>query len=105
MCNGLQENIKIRTYINDKKKNICDIATTPPIKNPTAIELWNLRIIIVPPMLRASNIRADQTDVKPSDHVRIPTTAHDIKARIPVIPRIEYLHINEGSKILNKANT
>lgn len=27
------------TYRSVRKKNICDIATTPPMKNPTAIEL------------------------------------------------------------------
>ena len=27
------------TYIKNKRKNICDIATMAPMKNPTAIEL------------------------------------------------------------------
>lgn len=93
------------TYTKDRKKNICDIATTPPMKKPTAIELWNLRIIIVPPILNAKSIRADQTDVKPSARDRVPMTAHAINARTPVKPRIEYLgifcyiiHTREASK-------
>jgi hypothetical protein len=55
------------------------------------MELWNFRIIIVPPMLSASNMKADHTEVKPSERDRVPTTAHDMNARMPVMARIEYL--------------
>ena len=67
------------------------MATTPPMKNPTAIELWNLRIIIVPPMQRAINIHADHIDEKPSARDRVPITGNDINVRIPVTVRMEYL--------------
>jgi hypothetical protein len=83
--------LKPFTYTKDKKKNICAMATTPPMKKPTAIELWNLRIIMVPPMLSASNMKADHTEVNPSAIDRVPMTAQDIKARRPVMARIEYL--------------
>lgn len=67
------------------------MATTPPMKNPTAMELWNLRIIMVPPILSASNMKADHAEVNPSASDRVPMTAQDIRASIPVIPRMEYL--------------
>ena len=84
---------KITTHIIDKKKNSCAIATTPPMKKPTAMELWNFRIIIVPPILNANNINADHVDMKPSDRFLVPITANDINVNIPVIERIEYLGI------------
>ena len=70
------------------------MATTPPIKKPTAILLWNFRMIIVPPMLNARSINADHTLVKPSAKDRVPMTAQDMRARMPVTPRIEYLQPN-----------
>jgi hypothetical protein len=83
--------LPVSTYINIKKKNICDIATTPPIKKPTAMELWNFLMIMVPPILRASNINADHIDVNASLNPRVDMTAHDMSARIPVKLRMEYL--------------
>ena len=85
----------------DKKKKSCDIATTPPIKKPTAIELWNLRMIIVPPMLSANSMKADHMDMKPSASDRVPMTANDINARMPVIVKIEYLQQNENRNMRN----
>lgn len=79
------------TYMSIKKKNICDMATTPPMKNPTAIELWNFLIIMVPPILKASNIKADHIEVKASLRPRVDMTAHDMSAKIPVKLNIEYL--------------
>ena len=79
------------TYINERKKNICAIAKTPPIKKPTAMELWNLRMIMVPPTLKPNNIAADQNETKASANDRDPITTHDISAKIPVIAKIEYL--------------
>jgi hypothetical protein len=46
-------------------KKSWDIATTDPMKKPTAMELWNFRIIIVPPMLNTRSISADQNRRKP----------------------------------------
>ena len=80
-----------QTYTSIKKKNICDIATTPPMKNPTAIELWNFLMIIVPPILSAKSISADHIDVKVSLKPRVDMTAQDMSARTPVKPRMEYL--------------
>eukprot|EP00529_Nitzschia_sp_RCC80_P033170 CAMPEP_0113483562 /NCGR_PEP_ID=MMETSP0014_2-20120614/23498_1 /TAXON_ID=2857 /ORGANISM="Nitzschia sp." /LENGTH=138 /DNA_ID=CAMNT_0000377113 /DNA_START=446 /DNA_END=862 /DNA_ORIENTATION=+ /assembly_acc=CAM_ASM_000159 len=79
-------------YTNIKKKNICDIATTPPMKNPTAMELWNFLIIIVPPTLNANSINADHIEVNASLRPLVDMTAHDINAKIPVKPKIEYHH-------------
>lgn len=70
------------------------MATTPPMKKPTAMLLWNFRMIMVPPMLNASNIKADHTLVNPSENDLVPITAQDMRAKIPVMPRMEYL---EGS--------
>lgn len=67
------------------------MATTPPMKKPTAMELWNLRIIIVPPMLSPINMRADHIDMNPSVSDRVPVTAKDINIRIPDKVKIEYL--------------
>jgi hypothetical protein len=61
------------------------------MKNPTAIELWNFLIIIVPPILKVSNINADHIDVNDSLKPRVDITAHDINASTPVNPKIEYL--------------
>jgi hypothetical protein len=72
-------------------KNICDIDTTPPMKNPTAMELWNFRIIMVPPMLRRQSIAADQKLANPSENGRVPITAKDMSIRRTVSPKIEYL--------------
>lgn len=72
------------------------MATTPPIKNPTAIELWNFLMIIVPPMLSARSISADHIEVKASLIPRVDMTAHDMRARTPVKPRIEYLGTSRG---------
>jgi hypothetical protein len=67
------------------------MATTPPIKKPTAIELWNFLIIIVPPIDKANSINADHIDVNVSDIPRVDITAHDINANTPVKLKIEYL--------------
>jgi hypothetical protein len=61
------------------------------MKNPTAIELWNFLMIMVPPILKASNIRADHIEVNASLRPRVDMTAHDMSARTPVKPRMEYL--------------
>jgi hypothetical protein len=61
------------------------------MKNPTAIELWNFLMIIVPPILNESNISADHIDVNASDRPRVDMTAHDINAKIPDRLKIEYL--------------
>lgn len=67
------------------------------MKNPTAIELWNFLIIIVPPILKVSNINADHIDVNDSLKPRVDITAHDINASTPVNPKIEYLSSSSSS--------
>mmetsp|Transcript_11913 Transcript_11913/g.28233 ORF Transcript_11913/g.28233 Transcript_11913/m.28233 type:complete len:169 (+) Transcript_11913:421-927(+) len=62
------------------------------MKNPTAIELWNFLMIMVPPILNVKSITADQIDVKDSLKPRVDITAQDIRASIPVNPKIEYHH-------------
>jgi hypothetical protein len=94
----MQKTNRGTTYRSVKKKNICDMATTPPMKNPTAMELWNFLMIIVPPMLNASSINADHIEVKVSLIPRVDMTAQDMRARTPVNPRIEYLEGENGSK-------
>mmetsp|Transcript_22760 Transcript_22760/g.42303 ORF Transcript_22760/g.42303 Transcript_22760/m.42303 type:complete len:114 (-) Transcript_22760:260-601(-) len=68
------------------------MATTPPMKNPTAMELWNFLMIMVPPILNAKSIKADHIDVKVSLMPRVDMTAQDMSARTPVSPRMEYHH-------------
>lgn len=63
------------------------------MKKPTAIELWNLRMIMVPPTLNPSNIAADQNETKASAKDRDPITTQDIRAKTPVIAKIEYLDV------------
>ena len=65
--------------------------TREPIKKPTAMLLWNLRIIMVPPMLRATSMRPLQSDKKPSDLTRDPRTGKDMRNNRMVTPRMEYL--------------
>ena len=74
------------------------MATTPPMKNPTAIELWNFLIIIVPPILNANSINADHIEVNASLRPLVDMTAHDINAKIPVKPKIEYLWTHKSSE-------
>jgi hypothetical protein len=72
-------------------KKSWDIATTDPMKKPTAMELWNFRIIIVPPMLNTRSISADQIDANPSARVRVDMTTKLSNVRIAVTAKIEYL--------------
>ena len=46
---------------------------------------------MVPPMLNTSNIAADHIAIKPSAMDRVPITAKDMRVRIPVTVKIEYL--------------
>lgn len=76
------------------------MATTPPMKKPTAMELWNFLMIMVPPILNASNINADHIDVKASLMPLVDMTAHDMSARIPVKLRMEYLRIEKRKAVI-----
>eukprot|EP00977_Amphora_coffeiformis_P003785 scaffold758_cov177-Amphora_coffeaeformis.AAC.3 len=50
------------------------MATTHPMKNPTASDEWNFLIIIVPPTDRAHSINPDQSAARPSENLREPMT-------------------------------
>lgn len=79
------------TYSKKRRKNSCDMQTTLPIKNPTAKLLWNLRIIMVPPMDRTINMAADQKEAKPSDMFRVEVTTRLMSIIIPDRAKIAYL--------------
>jgi len=61
------------------------------MKKPTAMELWNLRIIMVPPMDKQHSIAADQTEANASENGRRPIMAKLNTERAAVSPKIEYL--------------
>lgn len=48
-------------------------------------------MIIVPPILKASSITADQTLVNPSAMDLVPITAQDMEAKKAVMAKMEYL--------------
>lgn len=77
------------------------LATIPPIKNPTAKELWNLRMIIVPPILRTQSNKALQTEAKHSAKGRRPWIVSEAIANAAVSAKIEYLSTTERFE-LNK---
>mmetsp|Transcript_31955 Transcript_31955/g.48613 ORF Transcript_31955/g.48613 Transcript_31955/m.48613 type:complete len:88 (+) Transcript_31955:372-635(+) len=66
------------------------MATTPPIKKPTAIELWNFLMIMVPPMLNTNSITADQMAANPSAIVLVDIITKLRSVRIAVTAKIEY---------------
>ena len=80
------------------------MATTPPMKNPTAIELWNFLMIIVPPMLNVKSMIADQRDVNDSLKPRLDMTMQDIRESNPVNPKIEYLWIEHIDNAMQNKN-
>ena len=65
--------------------------TTLPMKNPTAKLLWNLRIIMVPPMDMTINMMADHKEVKPSDVFLVEVTTRLMSIKIPDSVKIAYL--------------
>ena len=52
--NGIHNKIE-DAHTRKIKKNICDAATTLPMKNPTATLLWNFRMMTVPPTQSSSS--------------------------------------------------
>ena len=67
------------------------MATTHPMKNPTAREEWNFRIIMVPPTLRPQSMSPDHKAASPSENRRDPRMSIPKIVRKSVIPRMEYL--------------
>ena len=72
------------------------MATTLPMKKPTAMLLWNLRMIMVPPIPSAQSMSADQMAANPSASGRVVMTAKLIMAKTNVRVRIEYLLIGRN---------
>jgi hypothetical protein len=68
------------------------------MKNPTAMELWNFLMIIVPPILRAISMMALQILMNPSEIERVPVTANDMIVNTPVTLRILYLNNADQNK-------
>mmetsp|Transcript_20877 Transcript_20877/g.21200 ORF Transcript_20877/g.21200 Transcript_20877/m.21200 type:complete len:98 (+) Transcript_20877:305-598(+) len=61
-----------------------------PMNRPTAIELWNFLIIIVPPTDKATRSSDDVIQANPSAGERVDTTHNDIKVKSREIARMEY---------------
>jgi hypothetical protein len=80
------------TYIKNRRKNSCDMHTTDPMKNPTAKLLWNLRMIMVPPIDRIISMIADHREAKPSDMILVEVTTRLMSIRIPDTAKMAYLN-------------
>lgn len=79
------------TYTKKSSRNNCDMATTLPIKNPTAKELWNFRIIIVPPTDKIMSMIPDHIAAKPSEAFRVEVTSKLKMSKMPDNIKIAYL--------------
>ena len=75
------------------------MATTHPMKKPTASDEWNFLIIMVPPTLRAHNIRPDHNAAKPSENLRDPRTITPSIVNASVMARIEYLILRKDRRL------
>ena len=74
--------------------NICDAATTLPMKNPTAKLLWNFLIMTVPPAQSISRNTADHKLTNASVPPRELMVYNAIKTWIIDSERIKYLKHN-----------
>jgi hypothetical protein len=74
--------------------NICDAATTLPMKNPTAKLLWNFLIMTVPPAQSNSRNIADHKLTNASVPPRELMVYNAIKTWIIDSERIKYLKHN-----------
>ena len=61
------------------------------MKNPTATEVWNLRIIMVPPMQRERRTREDQSEMKASVPPREDMAKIEMRSWSIEMPRMKYL--------------
>eukprot|EP00986_Skeletonema_menzelii_P018376 scaffold26631_cov139-Skeletonema_menzelii.AAC.17 len=61
------------------------------MKNPTATEVWNLRIMIVPPMQSERRTREDQREMKASVPPRLDMAKIAMRSWTIDIPRMKYL--------------
>ena len=78
--------------------NICDAATTLPMKNPTAKLLWNFLIMTVPPTQSNSRNIADHKLTNASVPPRELMVYNAMKTWIIDSKRIKYLISNNGGK-------
>ena len=61
------------------------------MKNPTATEVWNLRMIMVPPMQSERRTSEDQREMKASVPPRLDMAKIAMRSWIIDMPRIKYL--------------
>jgi hypothetical protein len=61
------------------------------MKNPTATDVWNLRIIIVPPIQRNSKTSEDHMEIKASVPPRDDMAKIEMRSWIIDMPRMKYL--------------
>jgi hypothetical protein len=81
------------------------MATTHPMKKPTAKEEWNFLIIIVPPTLRAHSMRPDHAAAKPSGKALDPKTITPRMDNRSVMDRMEYLQEYKNTRIQYDSQT
>ena len=82
---------KNNTHTRNINRNICDAATTLPMKNPTATLLWNFLMMTVPPTHSRSNTVADHRLTKASVPPRDDMVYMAINIWMMDMKRIKYL--------------
>jgi len=61
------------------------------MKNPTATDVWNLRMMMVPPMQRERRTREDQREMKASVPPREDMAKIEMRSWSIDMPRMKYL--------------
>lgn len=84
-------NVRHFTHTRNSRRKSWDMATTLPMKNPTAKLLWNLRIIMVPPILRNISMIPDHIAAKPSEMLLVDVTHKLMTNNNPDKTKMEYL--------------
>lgn len=62
-----------------------------PMKKPTATDVWNLRMMIVPPIQRDKRTSEDQSEMKASVPPREDMAKIEMRSWSMDIPRMKYL--------------
>mmetsp|Transcript_26391 Transcript_26391/g.76160 ORF Transcript_26391/g.76160 Transcript_26391/m.76160 type:complete len:110 (+) Transcript_26391:679-1008(+) len=76
---------------NSKKKSWL-VATTLPMKKPTAMLVWNRLMTMVPPMHNPTTIMVDQRAEKDSALDRVDTVQNVVREMMRERARMEYHH-------------
>ena len=79
------------THMRNIRKKSWLVATTAPMKKPTAMLVWNLRITMVPPMHSPTTMTVDQRAEKDSDVDRVDTVQNVMTEMRSDRARMEYL--------------